>query len=199
MNEILSPGKYYLGDPTLVLHDKIIIGIWGALYDYANGKYNINGVDCVMHTTHKGDDSYTDTKNRKYIVTSGVLSLINIELIEDINLCKNNGHIFEFNKKINFIYDAGMFFIKSGKKIITIDTRNMDEYNSDYEEHCENDEGEHISKTINNDSENESYDEIQSIDNNLDSDNEENKDKTEENKDKTEENKSVFNFFKKKN
>jgi hypothetical protein len=189
MNEILVPGKYYLGDPTLVLHDKIIIGIWGSLYDYANGKYNINGVDCIMHTTHKGDDIFVDTKNRKYNVLSGVLSLINVELIEDINLCKNNGHIFNFNTKINFIYDAGLFYIKSGKKIITIDTRNMDEYNSDYEEHCENEDGEYISKTILNDSDN---DDIDSIDNN-NSDNEENETNQEEST-----NKETFNFFKKK-
>jgi hypothetical protein len=121
MNEILLPGKYFLGDPTLVLHDKIIIGIWGSLYNYANGKFNIYGVDCALHTTHKGDDTYTDSKNRKYLILSGVLSLINIELIEDINLCKNKGHIFNFTENINFIYDAGMFYIKSGKKIIRID------------------------------------------------------------------------------
>jgi len=198
MNEILLPGKYYLGDPTLVLPNKIYIGIWGELYDYANGNYDINGVQCVMHTTHKGDDTFIDNKNRKYVVTSGVLSLINVELIENINLCKNNGHVFEFVKKINFIYDAGIFYIKSGKKIITIDTRNMDEYNSDYEEHCENEEGEPISKTINHNSDNESCDEIKSIENNSDNeknqDNENNSDneKNEDNKDK-----HLFNFFKK--
>jgi hypothetical protein len=211
MNETLSPGKYYLGDPTLVLHDKIIIGIWGSLYNYANDKYNINGVECVMHTTHKGDDNYVDTKNRKYIVTSGVLSLINVDLIEDINLCKNNGHIFEFKQQINFIYDAGLFYIKSGKKMIKIDTRNMEEYDSDYEEHCEDEEGEHISKTINNNEDNSDNEdtcsdtnEINSI-NNSDSDkecsdNEENKVENVENVDNldNEENKEVFNFFKKK-
>jgi hypothetical protein len=162
MNEILNPGKYYLGDPTLVLHDKIIIGIWENLYNYADGKFNIYGVDCVFHKTHKGDDIFSDSKNRKYVVTSGVLSLINVDLIENINLSKNNGHIFEFNKKVNFIYDGGLFYIKSGKKIITIDTRNMDEYNSDYEEHIKDEEGEYISKSINHDSDN---DDINSIDN----------------------------------
>lgn len=197
MNEILPSGKYYLGDPSLVLHDKILVGIWDALYNCANGKYNINGTDCVMHTTHKGDDTFIDTKNRKYVVTSGVLSLINVELIEDISLCKNNGHVFEFVKEINFIYDAGMFFIKSGKKIITIDTRSMDEYNSDYEEHCENEEGEPISKTINNNSENDSCDEIQSIENN--SDNEDNQENQDNQNNEVNHDKPIFNFFKKKN
>jgi hypothetical protein len=46
----------------------------------------------------------------------------------------------------------------------------MGEYESDYEEHCENEDGEYISKTINNDSDN---DDINSVDNDLSSDNEE--------------------------
>lgn len=158
MNETLNPGKYFLGDPSNVLHNKILNGIWGDLYDYRNGKYNIHSYDFVVHNTHKGDGEFLDTKSRTYKVSSGVLALIAIELIEDIKLCKNKGHIFTFVNKINFIYDAGIFFIKSGKKIITIDTQNKDDYESD--EHCENEDGEPIGKTLCNDSDNDSiYDE----------------------------------------
>jgi hypothetical protein len=156
MNEILNPGKYFLGDPSNVLHNKILNGIWGDLYDYRNGKYNINSYDFVVHNTHKGDGDFLDTKNRIYKVSTGVLSLIAIELIEDITLCKNNGYIFTFVNKINFIYDAGIFFIKSGKKIITIDTQNKNDYDSDLDEHCENEDGEPIGKTLCNDSDNDS-------------------------------------------
>lgn len=187
MNETLNPGKYYLGDPNLVLHDKIIFLIWGSTHNYSDGKFNVNGTECVMHTTHKGDDTFIDTKNRKYIVSSGVLSLVNVELIEDIDLAKKYGHIFNFEKKVNFIYDAGLFYIKSGKKFITIDTRDMDEYDSEYEEHCENEDGEYISKTINNDSDN---DDIDSVDNDASSDNEEESCEKEETK-------QTFSFFKK--
>ena len=160
MNEILNAGKYYLGDPCYVLHDKLYHGIWGDLYNYNNGKHNINLYNLTVHSTHRGDGKFFDTKNRSYIVDSGTIALIPIELIEDINLCKSKGHIFTFINKINFIYDAGIFFIKSGKKIITIDTRNIDEYESDLEEHCENEDGEPIGKTLCNDSDNDSiYDE----------------------------------------
>ena len=178
MNEILPSGKYYLGDPTLVLHEKIILGIWGNLYCYSNGKFNIYGVDCAIHQTHKGDGTFTDAKNRKYQIISGVLSLVNVELIEDIELANLNGHVFEFENKVNFIYDAGLFIIKSGKKIIRIDTRDMNIYDSDYEEHCENEHGEYISKTIENESDDE---DIQSIEGDSEKPSE----------------KEVFNFFKK--
>lgn len=158
MNEVLSAGKYYLGDPSDVLHNKYYHGIWGDVYNYRNGMYNINACNFVVHNTHYGDGIFQDTKSRTYNISSGVLALIQIELIEDIKLCKGKGHIFNFINKINFIYDAGIFYIKSGKKVITIDTKIADEYNSDYEEHCENEDGEPIGKTLCNDSDNDSID-----------------------------------------
>jgi len=194
MNETLSPGKYYLGDPTFVLHDKITVGIWGELYNYSNGKFYIYGEECVFHSTHKGDDTFTDAKKRKYTVVSGVLSLISIHLIEDIQLCKNNGHIFEFTKKVKFIYDAGIFYITSDKKRIMIDTRNMEEYISDdedrYEEHCEDDhEDAHESSE-------DKLTEGELSDNEL-SNNLSDKDSNEENNAFNSKDTSVFNFFKK--
>jgi len=81
-----------------------------------------------------------------------LLALINVNIIDDLELIKKNGHVFEFKNKINFIYDAGLFYIKSGKKYIHIDTINHEEYNSDMEEHCENEDGEYISKTLLGDS-----------------------------------------------
>lgn len=152
MNEYAKPGKYYLGDPYIILPPKILLGIWGELYRYENGKFMINDTDYIVHNTHYGDGIFTDTKNRTYDIKSGTIALININLIED-NL-KYDYPIFEFMNKINFIYDAGFFYIKSGKKYIQIDTRNMDEYNSDFEEHCENENGEYISNTIIHESDN---------------------------------------------
>jgi len=72
-----------------------------------------------------------------------------IELLkENVDPKPHYGHTFEFTEDINFIYDAGLVYIKSGNKYISIDTRNMDEYDSENEEHCENDNGESITKTI---------------------------------------------------
>lgn len=115
MNEILMPGKYYLGDPCNVLPNKIYIGIWGELYNYRNGKFNINTYDFAVHSTHCGDGIIKDTKNRKYIIESGVIGLINLNLIDNLNECIN-GYVFDFEKSVHFIYDAGIFYIKSDKK-----------------------------------------------------------------------------------
>jgi hypothetical protein len=153
MNETLESGKYYLGDPSHVLSEKIYIGILENIYQFKNGKLNINGIYIIIHNTHSGDGIFIDTKNRKYSIQSGLIGLIPLELIENTSLCKD-GHVFNFENKVNFIYDAGIFYIKSGRKYINIDTRNMDDYDSDYEEHFQNEDGEPISKTLIGDEDN---------------------------------------------
>ena len=192
MNELLRPGKYYLGDPINVLPSSIYNGIWGNLYDFKNGKYIIYDTDFAVHNTHYGDNIYTDTKNRSYTVNTGMIALIDIKLIENINEVKNNGHIFNFSNKVNFIYDAGLFYIKSGKKYICIDTINK-EYNSDFEDHCENEEGIYIQNTITNASDNDSINDEDDLFFNSDDEDEENKKLLETH------GTEKINFFKKKN
>lgn len=152
MNEVLMQGKYFLGDPSIVLPEKIYIGIWGNLYNYDNGKFNILGKHLCVHNTHYGDGVYIDTRNRKYMVESGVIGLVPLELIENIELCNNNGHIFNFKKPVYFMCDGGVFIIKSDKKYIKIDTQNMEEYNSSDDEQLKNDDGEPMIKTFCNNS-----------------------------------------------
>jgi hypothetical protein len=159
INETLNPGTYYIGDPTLVLPNEILIGIWGNLYNFNNGKFNINATDFCVHNTHNGDGVYYDTRNRKYIVDGGVLGIVNIELIKDINLC-NNGYIYKFNKKINFYYDVGIFIIKSDKKYIKIDTHNENECYSDEDERSLDNDGNNIHNVYTNDSDDDFIDDI---------------------------------------
>lgn len=172
MNETIKQvGKYYIGDPSYVLPDKYYTGIWGNEYGYENGKLNINGYDIIIHSTHYGDGDYKDTRDRIYTVDCGAIGLIPIELYKDnIDAQPKHGHIFEFTEEINFIYDAGLIYIRSGKKFISIDTRNMDEYDSENEKHCENENGEPITATIAGDSDD---DLIEECDAKSDSDNEE--------------------------
>jgi hypothetical protein len=169
MNETVTQGKYYIGDPISVLPDKYSIGIWGNEYDYQNGKFNINGFEMIVHRTHSGDGVYKDTRDRIYKISSGTIGLIPIELLSEQYISGKGCHIFEFLDNINFIYDAGLIYIKSGKKFISIDTRNMEEYDSDYETHYENENGEPITKTIQGDSDD---DLIEECDTKSESDNE---------------------------
>ena len=152
MNETLKSGKYFLGDPVSVLPSKFTDGIWGNLYNYEMGKFYINDTHFCVHNTHYGDGIYSDTRNRKYNVNSGVIGLVDISLIENIELCHNNGHIYDFKNTINFYYDVGIFIIKSGKKYIKINTRIEEECNSDEDESCLNDKNENISNVFCNDS-----------------------------------------------
>ena len=50
MNETLQPGTYFLGDASIVLEDKIYNGIYGELYHYENGLFNINNTDFATHS-----------------------------------------------------------------------------------------------------------------------------------------------------
>jgi len=129
-----------------------------------------------------------------------MIALIYIKLIENINEVKNNGHIFNFSNKVNFIYDAGLFYIKSGKKYICIDTRNKEEYNSDFEDHCENEEGIYIQNTITNASDNDSINDEDDLFFKSDDDDEDENDENDENKKLLETyGTEKINFFKKKN
>lgn len=183
------PGKYFLGDPSLVLSDKIYIGILGNNYKYSNGKFNIYDKHLCIHNTHYGDGIYHDTRNRKYNINSGILGLTPIELIENIDLCTNIGFIFNFTKKVYFLYDAGIFIVKSGNKYIRIDTQNNEEYNGSDDEHFLDDDGNPLSNTYCNDSDDDFIEDENDILFNTDNDENDNENENE--------NKKIFNFFKK--
>ena len=136
MNETVRPGKYYLGDPSFVINEKTYYDKFGDIYNFQSGKYDLlnNKIDFVVHKTHYGDGVYEDTKNRKYKVTSGLIGLVHESMIHDISIAKKNGVIFHFLDVFNFIYNGGMFTIKSGKFIIEINTQNEEEYDSQNDE-----------------------------------------------------------------
>ena len=134
MDETLMSGKYFLGDPTTVLPNKIYHGIWGQEYSHQNGKYTIYDKDFVVHNTYSGDGTFYDTKNRTYVIESGMIGLVDYELIEDKTLIKNNGHVFDFTGEIQFTYNAGIFCVRCNKKVIMINTKIDGDFNSDEEE-----------------------------------------------------------------
>jgi len=137
MNEIVKYGEYFIGDPSFVLPTNIYTNYWGIINNFRNDNYVINDFNFVVHNTHGGDGKFKDSVNREYIVESGFIGMVNTQLIEDYGISKKKGHYFNFKKEANFVYDAGIFTIKSGREYIKIDTINLDEYYSDQEEHCE--------------------------------------------------------------
>lgn len=134
MDETVSLGKYFLGDPCNVLPNKIYHGIWGQEYGHQNGKYTVYDKDFVVHNTYSGDGTFYDTKSRSYIIESGMIGLVDYDLIEDKTLIKNNGHVFDFTEQIQFTYNAGIFCVRCNKKVIMINTKIEGDFNSDEEE-----------------------------------------------------------------
>ena len=184
MNTVLPPGKYFIGDPCYGLSENDHHNLWGEEQRYENGKYDLknNKKYFAVHNTHWGDGKFYDTKNRKYIIDSGMLSIINVDLIEDIEKSKKKGNFFHFLEKVYFLYNAGIFYIKSGRFVIEINTINEEEYESDMEEYLyEKDK----QINIRNDDDNSSFEALydQSSD--------------EEEEEEKKNDKPKFNFFKK--
>jgi hypothetical protein len=172
MNETFSPNKYFLGDPAIVLPNKIYHGIWGQQHGHQNGKYTIYDNDFIVHNTYSGDGTFFDTKNRSYVIESGMIGLVSYDLIEDKTLIKNNGHVFDFTEQLEdvscerfqFIYSAGIFCVRCNKKVIMINTKIESDFNSDEEEiesaHSKEENGEQnedisVNQNINDNSEEE--------------------------------------------
>lgn len=143
MNETVRAGKYYLGDPVFALDETTYHELYGDRFQYENGKFDLKNNDqyMIVHKTHYGDGTFYDTKKRKYIVETGLIALIPISMIDDTMLikAKKYGVVFSFNNFVRFLYHGGLFMIRSNKKIIEINTRNEEEYDSQEEGHLPED------------------------------------------------------------
>ena len=142
MEETLTRGTYYLGDPSYVLSEKLYYDVLGEKYKFESGKHNLTNDEndenyTVIHNTHNGDGIFKDTKQRKYKVESGLLGLVPRRLITEgkMEQAKKYGHFFNFPSNIQFYYDAGIFYVKSANYYIKINTINEEEYESEHEEH----------------------------------------------------------------
>ena len=143
MNETVKQGKYYLGDPVFALDEKTYHEIYGDIFQYEDGKFDLKNNDqcMIVHKTHYGDGIFYDTKKRKYIIETGLIALIPISMIDEsmIIKAKKHGVLFSFDNFVRFLYHGGLFTIRSNKKIIEIDTQNEDEYDSQEEGHLHED------------------------------------------------------------
>jgi hypothetical protein len=137
MEELFTQGKYYLGDPCFALSEYFHHEMWGENYQYKDGKFDLTLQNeyMIVHSTHYGDGTYVDTKNRKYKVESGTIALIPFTLISDVKKAQEYGQIFEFPEDGFFIYDGGQFVIRSSFYIIKINTLNEDMIDEDNEEY----------------------------------------------------------------
>ena len=104
----LEKGKYFIGDPTLVLPNSIYHGIWGNVHNYLPGIYSIFGNNLVIFHVKNGDNEYKDNSGNKYDIETGNISIVPHQLCE-IDLESGTNIIFH-----EFVDDVNVFYSKDG-------------------------------------------------------------------------------------
>jgi hypothetical protein len=129
----LPAGKYYIGDPCYALPKEIYNDVWEKKYKFKKGVIPVLGKEFVVSGTEFGDFTYKGTNNKLYGVDSGNISIIPHELCDDEREkdMKRLGSVNQFKEPVQCIFTNGVFKFRSGKRIITIDTRAIDNEDSD--------------------------------------------------------------------
>ena len=129
----LEKGKYFIGDPTLVLPNSIYHGIWGNVHNYLPGIYSIFGNNLVIFHVKNGDNEYKDNSGNKYDIETGNISIVPHQLCE-IDLESGTNIIFhEFADDVNVFYskDGNLNIISSSTDIkINIGVEDDDDDNN---------------------------------------------------------------------
>lgn len=139
-NNMMPPGKYWIGDLCYVMHDKwdrfceLTIDDQNLMY----GKFDIDGAEVAFLGTKYGDGSYNDQMGRKYPVDSGTIGAIKVEDITDPDADIKNGNIVVFNNAWEFHDDDGLLIfgkvmIQTGDEEDEEDDYDEDNYDYDYD------------------------------------------------------------------
>ena len=80
----LPPGKYFIGDPSLVFGHRSWDEVMTAGKDFKNSApFDFGGFSLWVAYTTNGDGEYEDQNGNKYPVDAAVLGAVPIELVED--------------------------------------------------------------------------------------------------------------------
>lgn len=121
---IKSNKGFYVGDPCYVLSDEIYRNFWGEVCNWKDGIYSVPTTEeqFAISGTAYGDGEYFDEYGRAYGVDSGTLSIIPLELVEDINEAKDCGYVTEKPGSVDFCFYNGLFTLDFEYEKFTIDT-----------------------------------------------------------------------------
>lgn len=122
-------GTYYVGDPCYVLKDYNGFD-WRSLlnkHDYfmERGYYQLKGETAYIAGTEYGDGVYLDlVSNKQFPVDAGLLSIIPIELLSNVDGNGKYCHIMTFEEDFKCRYHDGFLTAESvdGKVLMSIDT-----------------------------------------------------------------------------
>ena len=80
----LPPGKYFIGDASLIFSNRSWDEVMAAGKDFRDGEpFEFGGFTMWVAYTANGDGEYEDQNGNKYPVDSAVLGAVPIELVED--------------------------------------------------------------------------------------------------------------------
>lgn len=136
-NYVLPGGGYYIGDITDVLKPDIYdesfneTGLKNGVYKCRDGSIILADV-CE---TNGYEGVYTGSDNFDYVVNSGSIGIVSIELIKEGG--NEGGQIHYFPEGLNVIIDSGLFTFETDESVLHIDTTlDGPEDESDVEDLC---------------------------------------------------------------
>lgn len=92
---IESDKGFYVGDICYVLGDTVYDKIWGGMYGYQDGAFEVPGTghSFAVTGTGFGDGVFVDSTGSRYPIDSGTIGIVPLELVEK-SAGLNNGEVY---------------------------------------------------------------------------------------------------------
>ena len=123
MFDTIPAGKYFFGDPSLVCSNQIFHYYWGEVNRYEPGLYIILDKPFFIFPAICGDGYYKDNEKNTYLVDSGMIGLVSIDLCSNISDTLINYQLFNFKNGVVFHHLNGIFEIISSDFHIQLNTQ----------------------------------------------------------------------------
>jgi hypothetical protein len=138
---VFPAGKYWIGDPCYVM-DNQWEELGAATAWFGSDTYNpncvnfdgifvgANGNKCFADGTAFGDGEYGDNYGHRYGVDAGLIGLVPVSEVEDMNSANRLGHFYVFEQPFTVSARNGIFNLGH----VIIDTLGEDDDDDDFEE-----------------------------------------------------------------
>ena len=139
---VSSTKGFYIGDICYVLSDEVYHRFWGDRHNYEDGVLTDpeSGFRFAVNRTAYGDGTYADEYGHEYPVDSGVIGLVPLELVNDMQKAHDLGVVIEKPGVACFYSEDGVFTITTpSNETHIIDTNYESDYESDYDDDYESD------------------------------------------------------------
>lgn len=130
-----SSKGFYVGDVCYALSEEVYHGFWGDKQGFKDGVFTVPGTDGLKFAvggTAYGDGSYADQLGHCFPVDAGVIGLVPIELVDDMEKAIDLGLVVDAPGKAEFTSEDGIFSISlPDGQVVEIDTHHEDYEDAD--------------------------------------------------------------------